>query len=492
MDKQTVENTIEKLRQMARFAIQRQQENQALNWLSEAACIQYQWNQNYADPATETMLGQIAASIRWPGLSMPKTNTVLFYDAFGLDTRGLALIYLSALCDLGYHVVYVVPESARGHQPEICRAVAGQDIAFKFISAHYATMEWAETILRIVSQEQPGVALFYSKPDDTAGCVAFQCLAGKVERYQINLTDHAFWLGVNAFDYCLEFRDYGASVSQKYRGIALDKMLMAPYYPILSEFDWEGYPYDRKAGDFLIFSGGSIYKTIDEEKTYYRLVRDVLDTYSYVKFWYCSNTSCPDMDALLADYPGRVFLTPERKDLMQVIRHADMYLNTYPLIGGLMTQYAAMAGKAPFTLMANRDEGSDELLLNREQLAIYFGDLNDMVQSIGRYITDVAFRDSLDASMKGTVITPEEFAQNLKLILTQHKSLYPLHPWDIDTADFLAKYVKRFTYKDLANSVVSKATFPDWRLWLAMPGIYTRGLWVKAHKIKNLFCKGKI
>ncbi|HBI60610.1 MAG TPA: hypothetical protein DDY31_05280, partial [Lachnospiraceae bacterium] len=40
------------------------------------------------------------------GIQM-KEKVVAFYDEFGLDNRGLALIYLEALLSKGYHVVYI-------------------------------------------------------------------------------------------------------------------------------------------------------------------------------------------------------------------------------------------------------------------------------------------------------------------------------------------------------------------------------------------------
>ena len=33
-------------------------------------------------------------------------KTVLFYDGFGLDSRGLAYVYLKALVNLGYKVIF--------------------------------------------------------------------------------------------------------------------------------------------------------------------------------------------------------------------------------------------------------------------------------------------------------------------------------------------------------------------------------------------------
>lgn len=79
-----------------------------------SAEIQYQWNQTYVDEELEKCIAIMAekkkATIKNYQI---KDGTILFHDGFGLDTRGLALIYVKALCDLGYTVVYIVPENVR-------------------------------------------------------------------------------------------------------------------------------------------------------------------------------------------------------------------------------------------------------------------------------------------------------------------------------------------------------------------------------------------
>ena len=78
--------------------------------------------------------------------------------------------------------------------------------------------------------------------------------------------DHAFWLGRNAFDYCLEFRDFGANLSRQYRHIPIQKLLKQPYYPLADPtIPYGGLPFERADGDFVIFSGGTLYKTLDRE-----------------------------------------------------------------------------------------------------------------------------------------------------------------------------------------------------------------------------------
>ena len=70
------------------------------------------------------------------------------------------------------------------------------------------------------------------------------------------------------------------------------------------------------------------------------------------------------MKKIIRKYPGRAFLTAERKDLFQVMEHCFFYLNTFPLVGGLMMQYAVAAEKIPLTLRYNND-GSG-ILINQE------------------------------------------------------------------------------------------------------------------------------
>ena len=50
-----------------------------------------------------------------------------------------------------------------------------------------------------------------------------------------------------------------------------------------------------------------------------------------------------EMKKIIKKYPNRAYLTPERSDLYQVLKHSVFYLSTYPLCGGLMYQYAAKA-----------------------------------------------------------------------------------------------------------------------------------------------------
>ncbi len=164
-------------------------------------------------------------------------------------------------------------------------------------------------------------AFLYITPYDVASIMAFISWAGIVERYQINLTDHAFWLGARTFDYSLEFRDYGGYISKNYRGIDGEKIFVQPYYPkINDDTEFQGFPFEKNDNDFVIFSGGSIYKTIDKDMTYYKMVDRILSENPNVIFWFTSQPNARfdyGMDELKNRYPTRVYHTSERSDLFQ-------------------------------------------------------------------------------------------------------------------------------------------------------------------------------
>ena len=416
---------------------------EALSKIANMANMLYESNQYYVDDDLENALLNIQKQLQkkydFEEIKDVNTKTVLFYDGFGLDSRGLAYIYIKALVNLGYKVIYVTIPNAQGNIPRITKLIenAGGEIVFCRTDSYTL---WYQYIYKVFSIVKPAKAFFYTTPYDVSAVMAFNQLAGQVERYQINLTDHAFWLGVNVFDFCLEFREYGAGISHYKRGIAAEKLLMQPFYPWVGKKEkFAGYPFEREQDDFIIFSGGNVYKIIDKNKTYYKMVAEILKRHGNVKFWYASNCELPqDMKLLIEQFPGRVFFTDERIDLLAVLENIDMYLSTYPIAGGLMYQYVAMAGKVPYTLCA--DEESKGMLLNEEDLGIYYYDLEEMLSDVDRYITDEAYRAYKNNKMKNTIIKPESFISNLNLIMTEQKSAYYYTVKDYDVRNFQKIY----------------------------------------------------
>lgn len=402
-----------------------QKYEEALAKITTLANSLYESNQYYVDDDLENALLNIQKQLQkkydFEEIKDVNDKTVLFYDGFGLDSRGLAYIYLKALVNLGYKVIYVTIPNAQGNIPRITKLLenAGGEIVFCRTDSYTL---WYQYIYKVFSIVKPAKAFFYTTPYDVSAVMAFNQLAGQVERYQINLTDHAFWLGVNAFDYCLEFRDYGATLSHLYRNINPNKLLVQPYYPDFnSNEEFQGFPFRKKQGDFVVFSGGFLYKTIDENLTYYKILEYLLLKYPQIKFWYAgygSQDECKPINELILKYPGRVVHTPERKDLFQVMQNIDMYINTYPLGGGLMSQYSAIAGKAPLTF-STKGFCAVETLLDYEKLKLSTTDIDEFINMIDGYINKNKYSsDAYNEKLKASVVTEKQFGDNLNGIIT--------------------------------------------------------------------------
>lgn len=466
MEERIVGKYIREFNERAQKAVTQNAVNKAYTAIRISAEIQYQWNQSYTDDSLEDCIKELVSRKQSVITDyITRGNVVLFYDGFGLDTRGLALIYLKALCDLNYAVVYVVPEKARNQQPEIHKVTAGKDITFHYLQ-NAAGDEMTTELLHVFSKYQPHTAFFYTHPADVEACVAFGFMAGKVRRYQINLTDHAFWLGKNAFDYCIEFREYGACVSAKYRQIPQEQLRLMHYYPYFDKnIPFAGLPFETE-GRPILFSGGSLYKTYDDKGTYYAIVAEILQRHRELLFVYAGTGDKSGLNALQAKFLGRVFVMAERKDLYAVMQHVTLYLNTYPMIGGLMTQYAAIAGKLPLTLFNCPENSLDGLLLNHENMQLEFQHKDDVIAEMDRLLVDESYRQQAEARLADSVINEEKFRQELGRLLKVGENKFTFTVHDVDTSAFRQQYIHRFTLGALACTVINKKTVS---LWMKYP-----------------------
>lgn len=410
----------------------------ALEHISLLSNQLYQANQYYADDYLEKALiniqRKLARHFCHQDIRDAAQNMVLFYDGFGLESRGLAYIYLRALVNKGYNVVYVTSILARGRLSRFEKLLCAGNHEMIYIDTS-SNVAWYENLYKVIFQYKPAKAFLYTTPYDVAGIMVFNQLARQVERYQINLTDHAFWLGVNAFDYCLEFRDIGASLSVQERKIPREKLLRQPYYPNIDRnIPFQGFPFHKKTGDYVVFSGGFLYKTIDEELTYYHIVEYLLLKYPQIIFWYAgvgSEEQIQPMRDLAEKYPGRVYHTGERKDLFQVMKNVDMYISTYPMGGGLMSQYAALAGKPPLTISPCND-CCKATLMNTDELNIDTANIEEFLSRVEEYINGTAYKGEYLEKLRKSVISENEFEDNLELILQSKESKYPINIVDIE------------------------------------------------------------
>lgn len=447
---------------------QKRKYEDVLAYTEMLAELLYAYNQVYIDEELEKNLLKVSKEIMdVHGLTAnDMTNKVLFYDGFGLDIRGLALIFLKALTKKNYEIIYVTTTKAKGTLTEIEKLASAEGIVIEYIDMSTNYITWANSINDMFLKYKPKDAFFYTTPYDVAATIAFEAYEGIVSRYQIDLTDHAFWLGKYAFDYCIELRNVGSQISNKYRKIDKEKMRMLPYPVRIDRTQkFEGFPFETE-GKRIIFSGGALYKTLgDPENAFYWIIDQLLSQHSDLIYLYAGQGDDSELKKIIKKYPGRAFHIDERKDFFQVMERCVLYLNTYPMFGGMMMHYAAEANKIPITLRHEND--ADGLLFEQDKLNIEYDTKEELVDDVNRLLTDQKYLEERESLLQNSVISEDKFASELDELLKHHITSYNLDLTDIDTTKFREEYVERFNLKKaLRNTFMRKSnirvakTFP--------------------------------
>ena len=361
----------------------------------------------------------------------------------------------------------------------------------------YSALQFNRKIVKLISRDQhinklvylferlvfleysPQVAFFYTTPYDVSGAMVFNCYKDRVVRFLVNLTDHAFWIGLNAFDYCGASRAMGTWINLHERGIPIEKMYRTQGNIFINEKVPLGeLPFDSSKCRF-VFSGGALYKTLgDPDKLFYKIIEHIVTTYPDVNFLYAGEGDATEFNRLIKKYPDRVFLIHEREDFYQIIEKSVFYLNTYPMFGGQMMRYAAYARKLPITLRHNED--GQGILYHQDELNIEYETYEAVIEEIDKILTDDAYRESKEAKLKMAIISKEEAQENYRQLIEGHNSPIPVEIGEYDTRKFRQEYIDRLDYKKLLETCIAKK--PNYPLMVYYPEVFCKKV---LHKMKS-------
>ncbi len=310
---------------------------EALNDIVSAANWAYNYNHIYTDISAELLLKQISEKIVKPDtISSPRSNRCVLIDSFLLDNRGLSQQYLRAMManDMDILVIYTTPGGKIGKDTlaEITSYNKSKVVSFlKGVDTFEETLK----IVHEIREYSPAHIFLHLTPWDVVALMACHAIKGSII-YQINLTDHAFWLGSKFIDYNIEFRPYGMTISLEQRHLNKDQLVQLPYYPITSACDeFQGLP-DVPKDAIKIFTGGAVYKMLGADNLFFKIMDKILDINPQVYILVAGFKKNRHFDHLhkLMRNADRVKVIGVRKDINAVFDHIDIYLNTFPLGGG--------------------------------------------------------------------------------------------------------------------------------------------------------------
>lgn len=480
-----VRNYSEKKKKQLEKKIKEGSYNDALIIISSLARLNYDFNQVYYDETLETYLQYLSKKMIIKDY-IPKKERVLFFDSFGFNTRGLAQIYLKGLVKK-YHVTYVTYIQKQKDIPDLEKIVneGGGNITYikekKYVNQ-------CQELIRILESNQIKTFILYSKPEDVVPVVVLMAADNILDRIQINLTDHAFWLGATAIDKCLEFREYGIYISHRYRNIEMSKLYYLPFYPEeIFEKEFQGYPFNMEEHKCrkLCFSGGSLYKTIGGNNAYYEFVDYLLRKYEDLIFWYAGNKDeyGYQLENLKEKYPGKVYWTEERTDLLEILKRSDIYLNTYPIGGGLMIQYAVLAGTIP--IMIKYDDNSSGVLKQQDSLLVFHKTFEEAKTTIEKIFNEEGYKEIIMDNLRNTVPNREEFENELFRIVSGEAHPYQKKISAMDISNQKKIYYDNFICKYLDRYFIKKKNVG---FLMRNPLIFIVGIWgyFKSRKIDEI------
>lgn len=391
----------------------------ALKCIESAANFQYHINNIFRDIRLERLLEDISHYFYPEPDTYTKSDVVFFYDTFCYDNRCLTQQYIDALLYNKYHIVYILERSEYNSDSDIINLLREHDAEIYTLPGG-TWKDKCDYLYSLINKYCPKAAVFQIHPSTTIPFISFYPFKSII-KYQINLTDHAFWLGSpDFFDYSFEFRNYGMTISLDKRGFHKKQLLLNPFYPWQSGMPFQGFPIDVR-DKVVIFSGGAMYKIEGDNDMYYHLVKSILDTYSNVVLFYAGSGNSTHLEKFISDnkYEDRLVLLGNRKDIVEVFKNCDIYLSTYPIGGGLMSQLAAINAKP---ILLYKSERIENVICTKKTASYKFDTVDDFITEAGKLVSDKNYRLFRGLFFKDLILNQDDFRRTFKNLFLNSNS----------------------------------------------------------------------
>jgi len=413
--------------------------------IEAAAFLAYNFNLFYVDEDIEEMIRQIGKKYNTQQ-KKDKSEKLILFDSFGYDNKGLTQQYVRALIAHDVSFSYILGSDRSLHQSKniLDELSAYPNADIHIISDRLSRLDKIVHLNKIINEISPTRILTHRTPWDTVGHAVFSNLES-IEKFHINLTDHAFWLGKNAADYFIEFRSYGANISVKERKIDKTKLLHLPYYPIVTEIPFQGFPIDIEKDKTILFTGANFYKMYGDNGKFFSLLKRILNENQNTLLLIAGSGHQQPLDSFIKtnNFHDRIFLLGDRKDINKVFANIDIYIATYPITGGLMGQYAAL-NKKP--IVAYTDSSIpcnivEEFVVTDNYQITHFTE-DSFCKEVSKLVNDKDYRQYASEKVGDAALNPEIFNTNFYSTIFKKNIIKPFTYYEIDVDRFADIYLE--------------------------------------------------
>jgi hypothetical protein len=438
------------LKNFAAICVSKGKYEDAIKFITAASKIAYHLNFRLADDELEKLIKIISNFMIKPTTYRTTKNKIVFYDTFGLENRGLTQQYLNAFSMWDVDFLYILAgktDSASGILADLSQY---ENADLVVLDTNKITCQ--EIYEKVVEFGAERIFIHIS-PFNVKDMVALSAIE-KADKYLIDLTDHAYWLGKACSDYFIGFREYGAYISTYFRNIPPSKQIRQMFYPIFSKSIFLGFNVDV-SNKKVIFSGGNYYKMYGKNNLFFEIIKRICIENSNVLVLIAgSGNSRPLIEFIKSEkLTGQVHLIGSRKDIGVVFEHIDIYLNTFPIMGGLMSQLAIKANKpligyTKADLPCNLAEG---FFTSTNGVQLTYSELETFHHEINNLINDEIYYKEVVQKLRGLVTSQYHFSMDLRLKIETKKSVKkPPEDIGFDMEEFSSLYF------DMENKYLKK------------------------------------
>ena len=429
------------LEKVALSAYRQGDREKALHYIDSYARIASQFNLNYASEEIEKLLASVSRdSIRTVSTYRADSDRWVLYDDF-CTTYVLGLQWLDAMASSGRKIMYITTRNTaieNRHKNILDRVAEYPNVECRVIPQGN-TFQRAQAVYDAITGFNASKVVLHKYPANSVSNLVLPSLPEAINRYVINLSDQTFWLGIRAIDYCMEFRQFGASVSLQRRGLKKEQLLLIPFYPADDRNEFAGFPPECTEDKVIIFSGGDYYKTLDENRMYWQLVKEILVRFPQVVFLFATK-NIPEGDKeikkFISDnhFEGRFIYIRFRPDIFQVFAHCDIYMGTCPASGSLMSQLAAVNGKPILQYYApgTPDDETEQAICINQEFPISHRDRESFMWEADRLINDADYRVGRGKQLKEAMMKPKQFNGVVLKTLSTDTTQFSIEDYPID------------------------------------------------------------
>lgn len=368
--------------------------------------------------------------------SVQDKRRIVFYDTHATDNYVLTQQYLAAVLLWDVEVLFLTTKDMNQANRSLIKKMLDscKNAKIQQIPEKLDVLKTAQYIVETVSDFNPTECIVHTQSYDLSGIIAFGSL-DNIKKYYIETSDHIFWMGTKAFDYYIVFRSLGYNTCIQHRNISAEKILLQPYYPISYSKEFQGFPVGNQES-IKILSGARLEKVYGANDKYFELIEGILKQNPNVEFYYIgagvygklAQTAYLEKQIKTRNYGSRFHVLGFRKDITELMKHMDIYMGTYPIGGGLMTQIAASQGLPIVQFVSDGLSGSVGEFIdceNRNQDFVFRNE-QKFYDEVLRLVNDPVYRKTKAEKLKNSVLTESEFQKQLSELLTTGRNIY--HP----------------------------------------------------------------